>query len=223
MLSQARSQPQRIFVFGSQALSFSNTEFAWIRTALAADKELQWVIQVVDELPSLLYEFAASNPQYEASRPRLYELSKALKNAPDASDVVESFGLTNACLTPLVVIGQLIQYSKIRSSGNVKHSNVCEETLGFCTGLLSAFAVASSRSWQDVATYGAVAIRLAMLVGAVVDVQESPKAAGPSRSLTVAWSNEETRSKAMQIVHSFDGVSLDVQLDMEVRPNMQTR
>lgn len=209
MSSQARSQPPRVFLFGPQALSFSKTDFQWIRSALATHAQLQWILQVVDELPSLLHDFSASNPEYKTNCPPLLEFSKALKNTPDASDFVEGFALTNACLTPLVVIGQLIQYFKLQSSDNIEQSGSCEETLGFCTGLLSTFAVASCTRREGLATYGAVAIRLAMLVGAVVDAQESPKFAGPSRSLTVAWSNEASQTTAMQIVHSFDGVSLD--------------
>lgn len=212
MLLPSSSPSPRIYLFGCQALAFGDSDLVWIRSALAATEELQWILDVVHELPSLLHEYASSNPQFDDTRPRalLQELAYALRTGPDAPTPAETFVSDNACLTPLVVIGQLIQYFKLSSSGSIKSSGSREETLGFCTGLLSAFAVASSRSSErHLAKYGAVAIRLAMLIGATVDAEESPNTAGPSRSLAVAWSNEESCNGAMRVLHSVPGVCLD--------------
>jgi hypothetical protein len=44
--------------------------------------------------------------------------------------------------------------------------------LGFYAGLLAALAVASASNRQEFHKYGAVAVRLAMLVGALIDAQE---------------------------------------------------
>jgi hypothetical protein len=51
------------------------------------------------------------------------------------------------------------------------------ETLGLCTGTLSAFAVDSSPSIEGIHQHGAVAVRLAILNGAIVDAEEA--SAGP--------------------------------------------
>ncbi|KAL3466530.1 hypothetical protein BJX64DRAFT_274502 [Aspergillus heterothallicus] len=62
--------------------------------------------------------------------------------------------------------------------------------IGFCTGLLATYAVASSPNPTDIAHYGAVALRLATLIGALVDAEESRQSnagTGRSTSHTVAW------------------------------------
>ncbi|CAG8961603.1 hypothetical protein HYFRA_00006139 [Hymenoscyphus fraxineus] len=46
------------------------------------------------------------------------------------------------------------------------------DTLGFCMGLLSTFAVALSVDEADLETYGSNAIRLALLIGGIVDAQD---------------------------------------------------
>jgi hypothetical protein len=48
----------------------------------------------------------------------------------------------------------------------------CTETLGLCTGLLSAVAVSSSVNKTQLHNYGAVAIRLAMTFGALVNTED---------------------------------------------------
>ncbi|KAF2235726.1 ketoacyl-synt-domain-containing protein [Viridothelium virens] len=95
-------------------------------------------------------------------------------------------------LTPLVVLTQLTQFWHYLELhyGTVDHGlhvlrNQKAQTLGFCTGLLSAYAVASSFNQDDLERYGAVAIRLATLVGAIVDAYDIDQ--GRATSFTTAW------------------------------------
>lgn len=63
------------------------------------------------------------------------------------------------------------------------------EALGLCTGILSAFAVASSKTLDDVQRYGAASVRLAMLSGALVDIEDDSHDAGhKATSFSVSWS-----------------------------------
>ena len=79
------------------------------------------------------------------------------------------------------------------------------QTLGFCTGLLRAFAVASAKNQDEFEKYGAVAVRLAMLVGALVDAQEAwnrELGHGPSKSYATAWRNAEQGQDMRRIIDS---------------------
>jgi hypothetical protein len=108
------------------------------------------------------------------------------------------YPLPNVLLTPLVVIFQLTQYSNFLKQlypditpdeqlpYTYSHST---ETVGLCTGLLSAAAVASSRTLRELASHGAVAVRLAMALGAVVDAgdDQTDSREGHWQSFAVAW------------------------------------
>jgi len=130
--------------------------------------------------------------------------------------------MPNTLLTPLVVLTHLNQYWRYlephRTRGPeatdpqvelVRESQTTSnkfETLGFCTGLLSAFAVASARNWAEFKQYGATAIRLAMIVGALVDAQEAWSKKnkydgdGPSKSYALAWRTTEQREEMDRIM-----------------------
>jgi hypothetical protein len=77
------------------------------------------------------------------------------------------------------------------------------QTVGFCTGLSSAFAVASAKNQDEFEKYGAVAVRLAMLVGALVDAQEAwnmELGYGPSKSYATAWHNPKQGQELRRIL-----------------------
>lgn len=128
-------------------------------------------------------------------------------------------------LQPLVVLTQLTQYWRYLAHcrERVEDRSTCasaadrqaelfarhlagrtsSQTLGFCTGLLSAFAVSTSRNKNDLQRYSAVAVRLAMRVGAVVDSQEAPRKRlghGKSQSFATAWRNEQEAEVVSQVV-----------------------
>lgn len=75
-----------------------------------------------------------------------------------------AFCTTQLLLSPLVVISHSVEYVKYlecaHGDGQEQYDNSppCQEleTLGFCTGLLSASAVASSKSQVQFEKYGAL-------------------------------------------------------------------
>jgi hypothetical protein len=120
--------------------------------------------------------------------------------------------LTNTLLIPLVVIAQLAQYVEFLRQTDAKDGNGSisvhnAETLGLCTGLLSAFAASSAHNINDLRRYGAAAVRLGLLVGLVVDGQDMASAKGQSRSLTAVWGSIEEYQEMMRIVNESPNVS----------------
>ena len=109
--------------------------------------------------------------------------------------------LPNTFVTPFVVINHLVEYLNLQSFDTIDaHTGenyqagllyTSSETIGFCTGILSALAVSSSKNEHELQQYGAVAIRHAVIVGALVDARDANSCHGPSKSYTTSWRSNE--------------------------------
>ncbi|OLN89945.1 Iterative polyketide synthase CazM 11 [Colletotrichum chlorophyti] len=132
--------------------------------------------------------------------------------------------LPNTLLVPLVVAYQMTQYEAFINQVAIDWAEVAPadmEALGLCTGLLTAFAASSAGGSKELlAKYGAVAMRLGLLVGMVVDAQDSLE---PARSLSVAWNSAESGREARRILESdeFRGTYVSVHFD-ETRATVTT-
>jgi hypothetical protein len=105
-------------------------------------------------------------------------------------------------LTLLVVVTHLAQYLKLLeliepASPECRDLHASfqrdAETLGLYSGLLSAAALSCSADQVQLQHYDVVAVRLAMMVGALVDTQDvSVDLQGRSKSFSVAWNSPES-------------------------------
>ncbi|KAI0469934.1 hypothetical protein GGR56DRAFT_661299 [Xylariaceae sp. FL0804] len=133
--------------------------------------------------------------------------------------------LPNIVLTPLVVLTQLAQFSQYLSrnlaSASTQESDPLRflgqdniETSGLCTGLLAASAVSSSTDTESFHRHGAVAIRLAMVIGALVDAQDSSDTLhGRSKSFAVAWGTQDMAKELVGVLDCFPEAYLSVLFD----------
>ncbi|KAI1412489.1 hypothetical protein F5Y13DRAFT_179997 [Hypoxylon sp. FL1857] len=212
-----------ILLFGPQALSFNKRSLEKLRSMLSDGPARRWMLDTVAELPSYWDALTRKIPNMVDTNPGVKLLAdlelwlrEGLKD--EQKDMVD---LPNMVLTPLVVLTQLTQYwrylelsqmeneigrnksqidlqADLFTRRNLENKNF--ETLGFCTGLLSAFAVASSSNQEGFERYGAVAVRLSMLVGALVDAHEvwnKELGRGKSKSYATAW-RTPTQGEDMQ-------------------------
>lgn len=196
-----------VYIFGSQALSLTHDDVAKLRTTVNKNSGLRWILQIVEELQFIVEDYSSDTAN--SIPPRVLANARLLRQFL-ASDMLAAnlpTSLPNVILTPLVVIGHLIEYTLLvdaKSTADVPPS----EAFGLCTGLLSAFAIAASKDQESLIKYGAVALRLAVLIGAVVDASEGPDAAGPSRSFAAAWASTLTQEDILQIVDTMPDVRL---------------
>ncbi|KAI0903911.1 hypothetical protein F4823DRAFT_635078 [Ustulina deusta] len=126
------------------------------------------------------------------------------------------YPLPNKVLIPLVVIFHLTQYTNFlgRAGVNVDEAwKIPSETIGFCTGLLNAFAVASSASKTDFGRYGAVSVRLGLLVGIVVDAREALSDLSISKSLRAGWSSTQMKDEMIGIIKEYPDTYVSVEYD----------
>lgn len=178
---------------------------------------------VLEERKEAVYTTVASDwATLSMAFPRLQAVpgAKLLEDLKDwlltGGSMQASLPLPNTLLTPLVVITELTQYSKYLElaqpyfgDGDDLHTSFHQnaETVGFCTGLLSAVVVSSSASQAQFQRYGANAVRLAMLIGALVDAQEiSDGLHGASKSFSAAWNSSESGAEMTRIIKSFPEV-----------------
>ena len=207
-----------VLLFGPQALTFNQQSFQKLRSAITGRVDLAWISAAIHELPSHWVALTRHFPQL-VSLPGerfLGDLQRAFETG-DHSSI--DFRLPNIILTPLVVATQLVQYSRYL---DLKYPNKEQAqdlqasfarqnatTVGFCTGLLSALAVSSSHTKEDLELYGATAIRLAALIGALVDAQDgSDRSHGRAKSFATAWNTSDQGSELARIIDQFPEVSI---------------
>lgn len=202
-----------VLVFGPQFLSFTSESLAKLRSdCLELPYLHDWTLQTLSELPRLWPSIVACLPSLKPmpGHEQLEDLVECIRTGKSPKT---PFPLPNLLLCPLVVILQLaqyLQYQELVQSQNSQAwpSSYATEAVGFCTGLLSALAVSCSSTRQEVQRHGATAIRLAMLIGAVVDAENADTdSMNQAVSLSVAWQASESRSEVYRILESCANVS----------------
>ncbi|KFZ17736.1 hypothetical protein V502_04427 [Pseudogymnoascus sp. VKM F-4520 (FW-2644)] len=210
-----------VLLFGSLALSFDAPTFHQLRNTVTEGENYSWILDTVAELPQCLKTVTQEFPDFQAGPgiQLLEDMSRWFETGhiPDTA-----FPLPNILLNPLVIITHLTQYSKYLEVAN---RNSCKgddifassatdrETLGFCTGLLSAAAVSSSASKEQFQKYGAVALRIGMLVGLVVDTEDASAELGESVSFSVVWNSAEAHEEIKHMLKSFPDAYISVHFD----------
>lgn len=177
-----------VLLFGPLSPSLSPSDLTILRTTILSSPHHAWIERVLASL-------SAQHPFPATEFPALYNaagkpLADDLINWLQTDDLdLSTEHMPNSLRAPLVVISQLVQYRAYSESQQGIEQPHVVETVGFCIGLLSAFAVSLSHG-SEKETFeqnAAVAVRLAMLSGAVVDKQQSNDTRGSSTTLSVAW------------------------------------
>lgn len=188
-----------VLLFGPQTLSFQEQSSRNLRSIIRSHWDNGWMRTTIDELPRYvkLLSQKTRKPQPDPALELLQRLTEWL-DSDTPSPMPER--LPNLVLTPLVVLAQLSQYAQYVEVAHVDAGLGCDrwspqlrrsETLGFCTGFLSALTVSSASNKADFQTFAAVAVRLAALIGAFVDAEDGDGRVTKYTSLSAAWNTPE--------------------------------
>jgi hypothetical protein len=200
-------------VFGPQALSFNTAAFHMLQSKVMQMKNKSWILNAIAELPQCWHAFLTEFPKYDVGRgtERLKNFGEWFKTGKPDQDFQH---LPNIILSPLVVITHLTEYMKYLdtvSPESEQHEEQPElsttEIVGFCTGFLSALVASVSKDRRQVQQYGAIAIRLAMLIGGVVDAQDQLDKQGTSKSFATSWTSSKAAEEMNRILQRFPEVS----------------
>ena len=117
---------------------------------------------------------------------------------------------------PLTIISHITQYiSYLRQFGEpLTHESIIKGVAvgggiqGFCIGLLSALAVASAKTEDDVGYFAAIAFRLAFCIGAYVDFDQRQGGNAKASTLALRWKASTTLEDIELLLSRYPDVSL---------------
>lgn len=222
--TQLKGTLESILIFGSQALSLDVAALQSIYSSVIRLKHGKWLLNSLTDCPQHWESFVSQFPEYQTSSSvsmphQLVEWSKT------GTISQTSTHLPNILVMPLVVICHLAEYEKLLEE-TLTDDNVAElfpahstKVLGFCTGLLSAMAVSLSANRHQLETYGSTVIRLATIIGGIVDGQDASDINGPAKSMTVAWTSPEGAEELNRTVARHPEVS---RRDFSTAPRLKT-
>jgi acyl transferase domain-containing protein/thioester reductase-like protein/acyl carrier protein len=200
---------QSLLIFGSQ-IACTEKALSDIKTTLRDKSSRQWVLSTVAGLPKYWDALTEELPEItdtigSQGRKLLEDLGPWLESNGSTALDVQDDTLPGVAFVPLIVLQQLTEFRQYLQTRDNKCDPqadlVANKTpaLGFCMGLLGSYAVASAHSLKEVDLYGAVAVRLAMLAGALSDAQETWK---PHKTYAVAWTNAKQHEDLQRIADS---------------------
>lgn len=158
---------QTLLIFGSQ-VAYSKTAISDIKIRLRNRLSREWVLNTVAELPQYWDALAGELPEItdtvgSQGRQQLEDLVPWLESNTSESLAVQDSLLPGVVFVPLIVLEQLTEYYQyLQDSSDGGKSDpqatlVAKKipTLGFCMGLLGAYAVASAHNMEELAQYSA--------------------------------------------------------------------
>lgn len=201
-----------VLIFGSQALGSYKKLFHSLHSHIRRSENVQWVGEVLKDLQRQRDALCQFYPKLEWDSSGLAYLAQLRNWLGDDTETYQWVDPPNIVLTPVVVAIQLIEYMKILdeealTSSSHKNAPKIGECLGLCTGVLSAIAVACSPDIDQLTRYGAAAIRLAMLVGAVVDAEEAQPRSSKASSFVMTCGTASSFEGAIKFVEMSPTVS----------------
>lgn len=214
------SRESTIFLFGPHVGTFTRQSMETLIRPLSQGPHRDWILDTISSLSTYLDGFNAIRPEVARAVPgasQLAQLDSWIRHG--TTDIPAESTLPSIIVGPLVVLVQLTQYWRYlelihqgQAPADVQASVVAAaksdkkfEVLGFCFGLLGSLSVASASNRQEFQKYGATAMRLAMLIGALVDAREvwdTTSGKGGSVSFAIAWLGPKQATEVKRIIEA---------------------
>ncbi|KAL8883015.1 MAG: hypothetical protein Q9198_000074 [Flavoplaca austrocitrina] len=192
-----------LLLFGPVSVQPSQAHLSQLRTSIIERTDLKFLSELIDELPNLWSTIVQNAPQLDSvpgeeqlNQLRQFLISGSLPNA-DA--------LGNVMTAPLTIIFQISELvGQQRDLGKAKFPRL-ENVQGFCLGFLTAAAVASSQNATELQEFASVAVRLAVCIGSVVDLDEISHEDPSDRSASIAvrWRSETGKDDLENILRDY--------------------
>jgi hypothetical protein len=210
---------ETVYLFGPQVLSFNKDVSALLHYTLTQKANHKWVRTALSQLPQYWDTILSDVPSltHSPGRSLLTELGEWIDTGSFSSQLSS---LPSILLTPLVVALQLSQYINLlevsypgqtdRQQANLVHLG-SPQSVAFCTGILAAIAISASENDTQLQQYGSAAIRVAMLIGAVVDDKDAwGQKDEQSTSISLGWNSNDEENQIRGILHEFSSVSFKI-------------
>jgi hypothetical protein len=203
-------------LFGPQWMNVTQSDLSDLRSTIAVTPDLRFLEDTIRELKSLW--------------PTILQAYPALKAVPGdkhighLGDFIGGGSLPdvkqpgNVLSDTLTVISHIIEFWRLRtkvhnvvfpmSSVLPAVESQLGDAQGFCIGFLTAAAVAGSRNKADFEKYASAAVRIAVCVGAAVELEATT--ADPedqATSVAVGWKSDKQYNDFKKILDSCRSVS----------------
>ena len=200
-------------LFGWQALSLDEHKLESIRNSVHESSANTWIVAALAGLPALLPHLTSVSKDFHSRAGALLQsLVRWLKHTESYSP---DFVKNNILLTPLTVVHHLLQYTvflqarypRLDPDARFRAAHNTTEVTGFCSGLISAFAVSEAHDVASFEAMGAVAIRMAMMCGLVVDEQNlAQPVPSQTSAIAVAWPSNASQHSIDDVLSQFPEV-----------------
>lgn len=202
-----------LLVFGSQSAFPSDETSGHVRQELTNNPHLSKLLESVKDLPQFWKTLVDFDSRLEKAAGAV-SLDQLSQWAIGAEPLKLQGQAPNVLVLPVTVLLHITQYTRyLRSSGKFSHSKVLSSLKaggvhGFCVGFLSAIAVAVAGSEDEVASWAGVALRLAVAIGAYVDL-DNIESARQHAAIAIRWrgGNKGDRALVGELIDSISSVS----------------
>lgn len=190
-----------LVAFGPLAAWPTPSQLEQLRTELSRQSILAPLCTAIQNLNSLWNQLLDVEPDFSVltEQGAAVELARQLLNSN--TDVVNRDEKRNIMTMPMTIASQIVQYllylesseTAIGHGALLEHAACSGGVQGFCAGLLSAVAISSAHSKEEVAELAASAFQLAFCIGAFVDLDQSRTDTGIQYSnIAVRWKHTKT-------------------------------
>jgi hypothetical protein len=185
-------------LFGPQSSAIAESLF-FIQNSLQTIPSLIFLKPVLEELESLWTVITNAWPALSqvSGAEQLNVLGQLARGEPLRSPELA----LNVLLTPVTLLRQIIEYWT--AWGPIREHHVVDAQ-GFCVGFLAAAAVSCSQGTSDFPVIASAMIRLAVCIGAAVDLDSLEH--GQSQSVAVRWKGDMDDEKLKQTLLGFETV-----------------
>ncbi|KAF2258313.1 hypothetical protein CC78DRAFT_595576 [Lojkania enalia] len=190
-----------------------------IRTLLQDQPSLEPICHTLQGLKSLWKTLVNQDPSLESINGSLTatQLLEWITGTISSKDLQDNGNLTQMPLTTLAHISQYVAYLR---QGDESHEAIIESVAlgggvqGFGIGLLSALAIASAETENDLGSLAATSVRLAFCVGAYVDLGCRRRCQNSqTRTLSVRWKAPTTLDDVENLVSKYSNTYITVRRD----------
>ena len=208
--------PPSLIAFGALAPWPASDRLDQLRNALQHQKCLKPIAKAFQELPLLWRALSSQDPTLNSIAGQA--AADHLKQWITGNDVAQiAEDIDNITRMPLTTTAQIVDYiSYLRDRDEpLGHESVLKSVAagggvqGFCIGLLSALAVASGKTEDDVGRFAADSVRLAFCVGVYVDLDRHTNGGDfKASTLAIRWKSPTILEDIQRLLSRYPDVSV---------------
>ncbi|KAF2204385.1 hypothetical protein GQ43DRAFT_387983, partial [Delitschia confertaspora ATCC 74209] len=199
--------PSSLLFFGPQLTKLNHTSLADLQSSITTNPGLRFLVDAVTQLPLLWPTIVQSYPRL--AKVQGEEQLEKLCSFVQGGDLLNPKTLeSNILIAPLTVlshiVGSLGLFGESPDSISLKDDTTLGAVQGFCIGFLSAAALSSSCNLEEFKKLAAITLRLAVCIGAVVDLdQESFSPEARHTSVVIRWSTDAQKAILEKVLAAY--------------------